>query len=199
MYLSKLSLYSGFPGKMLAKDFGSFYSMHQTLWRAFPQPPGRVMFRAERDHVLVQSDLQPDWKFLDSIPCYADSVQVKNFDLEFVEGQVLLFRLRANPKKNVYDNNGKKQRLGILGEKECLDWLKYKGEIGGFSLLEVMMTRCGAIWKVEKPKKITLAVAQFDGYLKVTDPQLFAQTIQHGLGGGKSFGVGLISVASAEG
>jgi CRISPR system Cascade subunit CasE len=194
MYLSKLCLRPGFPGRQLAYDLSSFYEMHRTIWRSFPQDCKRILFRLEPDHILVQSEDRPDWGFLKKIPGYLTSATIKEFSPQFSEGQALVFRLRANPTKNVVVGE-KQQRLGIMDNEECVEWLKYKGEVGGFSLLSLEITIQPTVWKIYKPKRITIIVAQFDGLLQVTDPVLFAQTVQKGLGKAKSFGVGLLSVA----
>jgi len=46
---------------------------------------------------------------------------------------------------------------------------------------------------------VVLAVAQFDGVLQVTDPSGLLAAVRSGIGHGKAFGLGLISVAPYRG
>jgi CRISPR system Cascade subunit CasE len=194
MYLSKicLCLSGGIPGKRLSEDISSFYEMHRTVLQAFPEPPGRVMFRLEKDHILVQSELRPTWEFLKKD--YAKSVNVKPFSPTFQEGQKLIFRLRANPNKSC-KIGGKNHRLGLTKPTDCMTWLNSKAESGGFEVLDAAITMYPSIWRaMGKKGLITLSITQFDGFLKVKNPELFENTIKNGIGAAKSFGAGLLSV-----
>ena len=56
---------------------------------------------------------------------------------------------------------------------------------------EVVRFRTAAEWEV------TLQSVQFDGTLTVTDAEAFLNALEGGVGSGKGFGLGLMSVARA--
>lgn len=48
------------------------------------------------------------------------------------------------------------------------------------------------------PAPVTLETATFEGLLEVTDPARFAEVLVGGLGGGKAYGCGLVTVAGVD-
>jgi CRISPR system Cascade subunit CasE len=209
--------------------------MHRTLMRAFPNAvaggPGRVFFRVDigrtgEAKLLVQSDRRPDWS---TLPCryLLCEAEWKEFEPEFVRGQPLVFRLRANPtvcRKREGERDGR--RVGLLNEKDQTDWLLRKARAGGFGVSSVVIVPEGfrrsrkcdrrtraAVQRhaggLEEPtarpgfagargREITHFAVRFDGLLTVVDPGVFARTMAEGLGPGKAFGFGLLSVARPQ-
>ncbi|MZP30370.1 type I-E CRISPR-associated protein Cas6/Cse3/CasE [Heliobacterium undosum] len=221
MYLSELKLDSFCPDnrRMLSDS----YAVHRWLMRAFPDQEaggaGRVLYRVETERetvkILVQSECKPDWS-----KCVGDGVFVrgpKSFVLiqqglsVFREGQILRFRLRANP---IVSREGK--RFGRHKENEQIEWLVRKGEQHGFSLVplsngpdwfdpfgedsgtpnyELRVVNRGIVNGKKLKSKISHLAVDFDGLLQVTDPQIFIEAIRLGIGPAKAFGFGLLSVA----
>ena len=181
------------------------YELHRTLIRAFPDEgeggPGRVLFRLDTDRkdnisVLVQSEKEPNWAALDDAGNFLlEQPQYKPFNLAITAGQVLYFRLRANP---TIKREGK--RLGILKEEEQTVWLRRKGEKGGFEVNSLTIIPEGLASdkmtdKAGSPHKLSLLAVRFEGILKVTDVSIFHQTLERGIGSGKGLGFGLLSIA----
>lgn len=137
-------------------------------------------------------------------------------------GQLLSFCLRANPVKRIAkpepgheDLKGK--RIGLLKEEDQIDWLTRKGQqrepgqTGGFeihtrtllgedqsapSLTVHPEGRQFGHKKIEgNSHKMTHLGVRYDGILKITDPDAFRQTLIRGIGPGKAFGFGLLSIA----
>jgi CRISPR system Cascade subunit CasE len=95
----------------------------------------------------------------------------------------------------------------ISGKLEV--WLKSRAEPGGFSVQSVTVQPGYSYFK--KPHRlldgatddepdgaeqgVLLRAVCFDGVLTVTDPVRFTDTLAHGIGPGKAFGFGLLSVA----
>ncbi len=114
------------------------YQTHRSILTAFPMPlppDERVLFRREDQtdppaiRLLVQSLGEPDWRLftddhLDGMLC---PPQVKPYNPQFFVGQVLAFRLLANP---TVKREG--HRLGLFREDDQILWLARKGETGGF-------------------------------------------------------------------
>jgi CRISPR system Cascade subunit CasE len=214
MYLSRLILNP--RNRRLQREVADPYQMHRSLMRAFPdglkEGDERVLFRLEPDArsgaltLLVQSWTLPDWSYLAGPefrgylqPVSEPNPAVKSFDLDLVPGQVLAFRLRANPTVKRRFNEKDHKRVGIYDEEKQIDWLKGKGEQGGFCLLSA---RTGAqedvgskIKRDEETHTLKLAAVQFDGLLQVTDPDRLRETVRAGIGSGKGLGFGLLSLA----
>ena len=213
MYLSRLILNPRIRRVQL--EIAEPYQMHRSLMRAFPddmqEGAERVLFRLEQSArggaltLLVQSWTLPDWSWLAEpracgylLPVGEPNPAVKSFDLHLAPGQVLAFRLRANPTvKRTID--GKKKRVGLYREQEQMDWLARKAEQGGFRLLSVRTGNetivGGRIRRDEATHKLRLLAVRFDGLLQVTDPHRLREAVRRGIGSGKGLGFGLLSLA----
>jgi CRISPR system Cascade subunit CasE len=86
-------------------------------------------------------------------------------------------------------------------EEDQLGWLRRKGEQGGFEVLGVRVQgqekeqgrrrRHGG-----EESSLTLAAVLFDGHLRITDAEkFFHYSLRRGLGPGKAYGLGLLSLA----
>ncbi len=247
IWLSRLILNP--QSRQVRSELAQPYEMHRTLLRAFPKAlvggegirhKCGILFRAEvNDYrngviVYVQSVLKPDWSFLATRsdylvmgvpppnPAWKDvsgahqSVQV---------GQVLSFRLRANPTKRIAKDTRfagalRGKRVGLLREEEQIAWLIRKGRErergvpGGFEILmRDVENRDGGITqlprvsvrpegkqrglKVEagRSHEMRHLAVRFDGLLRITDAAAFRETLTRGIGSAKAFGFGLLSVA----
>jgi CRISPR system Cascade subunit CasE len=187
-----------------------------------------VMFRVESMRtgppvVLVQTQAEPDWSQLPAeyLLRRADS---KPLDLALRAGQRLRFRLRANPTKRVAAKNARLggemvgKRVGLTTEAEQVRWLLRRANAGGFKIpgewvnarhpetggpIQLPNFRVDVVPEGRdsngKPgyEGIFLAV-RFEGVLVVNDPEMFRATVSAGIGSGKAFGFGLLSVARTE-
>lgn len=203
MYLSRVILNPEHPEALRA--VGNPYRLHQLLWQAFPDREdggaGRVLFRLETQQsipapvALVQSEHEPDWRALHPVVARAES---RPYTPAVSAGQILRFRLRANPTKRLpapsHDKDG--QRVQLFKEEEQLAWLKRKAAEAGFRVLECRVS--GVERQVSRkgdgPRVIHQAVT-FDGLLQVTGPDTFTEAVASGIGPAKGFGFGLLSLA----
>ncbi len=204
MYLSLLKLNPRSRKAMV--EAARPYELHRSLMHAFPGKkdggPCRVLFRLDIDHkrgdisVLVQSEKEPDWTALDDSGNFlVEPPRWKIFAPAFARGQVLYFRVRANPtiKRN-------EKRLGILREEEQTAWLERKGKEGGFEIVSLTMVPEGIAHdkmtdRVGSPHNLSLLSVRLEGLLRVTDPHIFRQTLERGIGSAKGLGFGLLSIA----
>lgn len=204
MYLTRLTLD---PRSAQARlDLTNPYDMHRTLVRAFvadeQQKPPRFLWRLEPQlnwHappiVLVQSCIAADWQYLHVLPNYLrGSPETKIFDEKGNLGlhQCYRFRLFANP---TVTRDGK--RYGLLKEADQLAWLVRQGQRHGFELTSVIVTACDMLHTKKQAAGITLLRACYEGGLRVTDPGLLENAVRTGIGPGKAFGCGLLSLAKA--
>ena len=184
------------------------YQMHRTLAKAFgdeadAQQAARCLFRVDETphgwRVLVQSRTPPAWERLTVAPDYhLAPPHQKAFAPSLPLGQTYAFRLRANPtKREAVKPEGRRlgDRVGLYREEERLDWLTRKAAAHGFALCTVTQTseprpKCRA-----KERHAVFSAVRFDGVLRVTDPALLMEALSAGIGAGKGFGFGLLSLS----
>ncbi len=224
MYLSQLILNP--RSRQVRSEIADPYEMHRTVMHAFPaQLAGseRVLFRLEvHPHtgvptLLVQSHGAPDWSFLlapgknyllgeAGLPPDGENPAVKPVDLRLGAGQVLAFRLRANPtvKKDRPDEPERKQgrRVGLVREEDQLAWLRRKIEAAGAVLLSARTCNDARVngklfTGKEEGGRMQFLSVQFDGVVQVQDPPRFLEAVRAGIGNGKGLGFGLLSLARA--
>lgn len=184
---------------------------HGVLWRLEPEAARSTVV------LLVQSRTAPDWTRLRP-GLLAGAAETKEIDgaLGAVRaGARLRFRLVANPTRRVIEtrlgSDGAPRpgrRVPVRTEEELLHWLIRKGAEGGFSVgpdaaaaarsvvvrpLGDATGRRGA----DRDGRITLRGVGFDGVLAVEDAARLRQALESGVGSGKAFGFGLLSIGPA--
>lgn len=174
--------------------------------------------------LLVQSTINPDWSFLprdyaDEIK--QRSVHEQYGSIE--NGMTLMFRLQANPTKRIGKNyqhpdekkreeftrkfrdDKNRRRISMNTDEDRIEWLKRKGEEVGFQLANVKVAPIPNVASVEEGKlnfrkernlpNITFGSVVFEGVLQVTDSDNFRKALEKGIGTGKAYGFGLLSIA----
>jgi len=225
MYLSRLILNP--RSRAVQRNLARLHDLHKTILSAFPvnldKEADRVLFRLDQLrtgelHLLVQSQIVPDWLHLQKdgylLDCDQENPAVKAITLPVQPRQQLAFRLRANPTKRLSAGKGNTgKRIGLYALDDQVKWLERKAADHGFAILSVMPTQQQRVEgripiKTNEPlvnneentdaRKVHDAKffsVQFDGILQVTDPVAFLTAVQAGIGSGKAFGFGLLSLA----
>jgi CRISPR system Cascade subunit CasE len=211
MNLSKLTLNP--QSRQVQAELSNPYEMHRTLFSVLPSElikgNERLLYRLETSHtppylvILFQSHLAPDWSALEQKGYLLRPAQIKTFDPRFQTGQVLAFRLAANPTKRLKSPNegtpGK--RVGLHCPEDQQEWLLRKAGQNGFSILSMQVTSLADQFaykgKNEKRMKVTHHGVRFDGILQVVDSRLLTLALMNGIGSAKGFGFGLLSLARA--
>lgn len=178
--------------------------------------------------VILQTSVEPGWHALELAPrALRCPPQTKLYDPTCVLGQCLAFRLLCQPAVRKSGQfgvkpNGKRDsgpRLACRTDAERLAWLRRKGASGGFAIETVGLAFLD--WRNSKPlqkkggnptetpveakrraygpgEPQRLGAVRFDGILVVTASDTFRRTVATGVGPGKAFGFGLLSIAKAE-
>lgn len=196
IYLSKMTL--DLLDRTNQQLLSDIYRLHRSVMGGFKnyssQELGRVLFRLEPErsgsdvHLLVQSIQEPDWRHL---PSQSVSIESKRVSLNFHQGELLIFRLRANP---VVTRN--KKRFGLIREPDQRRWLERK-DIGVEWLIRSVIDE-GRVLGKKAGGTVEFKSVRYEGYLKVTDPQRLTRACLEGIGPAKGFGFGLLSVAKAQ-
>lgn len=201
LYLTRLRLNA--RSRQVQAELKNPYEMHRTLSKAFGDnvevwQQARCLFRVEPEtrggslDLLVQSRIPPDWERLSTGETYlCERPEIREFAPRLSDGQCLAFRLHANP---TVCRDGKRRALDT--EEQQVAWLARKGGENGFRLLTVR-TRGNTV--VQFPTaagfRTTLYGVTFDGALRITEAERFLSALESGIGSGKAFGFGLLSVA----
>lgn len=203
MYLSKLELNA--RHRDVLRDLSNAHKLHQRIMQAFPDEENRespredwhILFRQEPDSdvVLVQSDLEPDWSKLPEGYLHEHLTKPMNLEVgQFVPGRVYQFRLKANPSKR---DNKTRKTIGLFHRPDQLAWLQRQADRCGFRLQGVDVVPSPNVFgmkgKGSAPIRITTALYQ--GVLEVLEPEPFFAALQQGIGRGRSYGCGLLSIA----
>lgn len=184
------------------------YEIHRALWKLFPDDPGAdrdFLFRVERagqqnSEVLMQSLREP----LGVAAREARVLGSKEYLLSLHQGQRLRFKLLANPVKTINDEGGrmnakdvvKKCRVPLIRDEELQAWLIRK--LTGIATIESseLEKRLPLNFRKSSEKRIgKVQPVCFQGVMSVADPTGLESLVQCGIGPGKAFGCGLLSVA----
>jgi CRISPR system Cascade subunit CasE len=180
-----------------------------------------VLYRVESmdggARILIQSRERPDWSRLPAGYLREPASGPKRIDEQYAQiavGLEFVFRLRANPTRRVSERNTgqgeqwRGKRVDLRRDEDQLAWLRRKGEAAGFSLLVVRanpevgdvraMPGTAVHGKRQGTGRLTFGAVTLEGRLRVTDAARFRQALETGIGSGKAYGFGLLSIAPAS-
>ena len=207
MHLSQLILND--RDRKVRHDLSNIHNLHRSIMQAFPdlepladeekervRANWQILFRLEADSnvLLVQSELEPDWGKLPLT--YLSQQQCKPFQPEmsqFPVERLLRFRLKANPSKRDRET---RKTVGLYYQPDQEAWFGRQASQHGFSVEGLDIIPAANLWgaKAKGQPQIKIHTALFQGVLKVQDPALFVKAIREGIGKGKSYGCGLLSL-----
>ncbi|MFJ9624915.1 type I-E CRISPR-associated protein Cas6/Cse3/CasE [Streptomyces sp. NPDC101181] len=189
--------------------------LHQRMLQMFPdgvEGPARaafgVLFRAEESprgpHILLQSHIEPDPSRL---PDAYGNVDIRSLDAllsNLRKGMVVNYRCVASPVRKPGATSREAYKLPpvvALSGNAAVEWWERQSNAGGLEPLHVtahplaaVRGRQGSRAPVVK-QKIQHARTQFDGTARVLDAELLREKVATGIGRGKAYGCGLLSVA----
>lgn len=189
-------------------DLADPYEMHKTIASRLSR--GRYLWRLDNDNgravVLLQTPDRPSWThLLGKFPEYIVELPVsRELKPDLVVNQKLIFRILCNPTlhlpRSFEEKDGKRKvmqgrYIGVYGQRQQEEWLRNKSGKLGFSVIKVMIQSREEKIRIRK-RTVQLAVASFDGILKVTNPETFVETIRNGIGKSRAMGFGLLSLTS---
>lgn len=183
----------------------------RVLWRLDTEPDGRVLLyvvspdRPDLTHVAEQAG----WPSTER----GTSKPYEPLLDRLSTGQQWAFRLTANPTQYLASpDGGRARRVAHVSVPHQEKWLTERAEGAGFRIGTTALA--GADSSVDVPvltvtrrtthqfarrgteRPVTVAVAQFDGLLEVTDADALRRTLVTGLGPAKAYGCGLLTLAA---
>jgi CRISPR system Cascade subunit CasE len=222
MYLSKLVV--NVASREFRRDHSDIREMHRTVMSAYPHVPGdeparqshAVLWRLDNAYCgfvqYVQSASQPDWSRLPA-DYLTEPPQVRNLQpvIDAVTpGRRFSFRIVANPIRTIPQQRaaGERAQGKKVAQREPekqLEWLIRQGERYGFVIPtgrngkpDVAPSPCQTLIGRKREGErgsITIEPVRFEGHLIVTDAAAFTDALQNGIGRGKAYGCGLVSLA----
>lgn len=220
MFLTLMRLDPQSP--QVQRDLRDPQSLHRTIMKGFPdvidpEQEARAYWgvlhrfeferRSGRVLLYVQSRIDPDWSFLPPEYLANDGMEnpavkpVAQVYERLTAGRILRFRLRANPTRKIDTKSGPNgerrngRRVPLAGLEAQVGWLARKAEEHGFELLQATLAATGASeWVRSHSTGRTFQGVLFEGRLVVREPERFREALSRGIGPGKAFGFGLLSV-----
>jgi CRISPR system Cascade subunit CasE len=198
MYLARIELN---PCVENARILSNPYRTHQTLWEAFEEGERDFLFRSEYTRSASQnwliyliSEREPNFTRLqEKTKMEVLHSAVKPFHPKIKPGARFRFYLRANP---TVKREGKRHPL--YRSEEQHKWLIRKGEQHGFRVLSCEDRNRQNYYSARKGTRLmTHFGLDFFGLLQVKEPEIFQEALKKGLGSGKAFGFGLLSILPA--
>ena len=207
------------------KLLASPQAMHAAVMAGFPDPPkpgtdGRVLWRidhTESHQVLlyIASPTEPDLTHLVEQAGWPTTQRWQTrpygpFLTSLQPGQQWAFRLTANPtrsgrnpRKNT--ENAPTQRFGHVTVAQQRAWILSRSEPNGFRIAsgvdgepDLIIHRRSTETFRRNGSMVTMRIATYDGRLEVTDPDMLRRTLVRGLGHGKAYGCGLLTLAPVQ-
>lgn len=209
------------------KLLGNRQLLHKAVLQAFPpgsiEGAGkRVLWRLDQDglkHTLYMvSPIQPDLTHIAEKAGWVsqawNSISYDAFLDRLLVGQEWGFRLHANPVKQESTPAGSRGKiLPHVTPEQQIQWLSSRSDALGFRVKESSESITGLIVDVSsredlrfarkdprqggRSAQVALRKAQFDGVLKVTDAELLKAALTQGIGRGKAYGCGLLTLRKA--
>ncbi|HOG38602.1 MAG TPA: type I-E CRISPR-associated protein Cas6/Cse3/CasE [bacterium] len=189
--------------KYVIRDLENIQNLHVTISKAFPEIHGEAKFFKENQilfrldiqkdvpFVIVQSKIKPNWDHLNNQYLIKDPEYIENIDQKYnsiKENNVFNFRIRINASKKV--NN---KRVPITKIDELINWFRLRAKNNGFKINTVSLKNEGPVY-IYSRNKITYNSVLFEGILSVIDSIKFIECLKNGIGQGKSYGFGMLSI-----
>lgn len=181
---------------------------------------GRVLWRLDADgpHQLdlwLASPIPPSLEPLVEQAGWTASPNVRTSSYDrllesLAAGQRWVFRLEANPTVSVRgEGRSRGKRIPLVKRDDQLDWLLSRQEKHGFRVsdgthglpnLDLSNRREHRFERSRGARNdvVSLLSVRFDGVLEVTDPEALRRALTQGIGSGKGYGCGMMTLAKAR-
>ena len=201
MYISRVYL----DGKK-HKTVQALYNrgiLHGAIERCFQGERQKSIWRldrtGERIFLILVSMEKPDFTFFcEQFGLNGSQAEVKQYDA-FIstinEGNILRFRLTANPTIKKDNKRIPLNKKKTENQSYCaMDWLIDRMKNNGAEVISAQISKYERHRIAYNGKSIVLAEATYDGCIRVMDQKMFMMALLNGIGHGKAYGCGLLTV-----
>lgn len=218
MYLSRVEI--DLNNRQKIKELTHLGAYHNWVEQSFPDEIAehtrlRHLWRIDRlagkSYLLVLSQEAPDLELLGAYGV-EKTAMTKPYDpfLEQIkEGEIMQFRLTANPVRAISQPGRKQPRMvPHITVEQQRKWLTDRAEGLGFEIVKTVSADSmdsegtenfdivSRDWPILRRGHRTLRLSRvtYEGLLRVNDLDQFKQTLMNGVGREKAFGMGLMTV-----
>lgn len=194
MYISKIYIDVQIPS--VRHDLSSLNFFYNTLKKI--SGGGSPLYRIDNvplnktgyiQPVVLVSEKKPDIADKKIPAGYVNKIESFEYVIPVRDGMVYKYYLKANPSvKMLFINSD------LETEESWQKWIETEGVLNGFEVIDSKVTDDGYVTCAEKNVKFLTVL--FEGALKVTDEKKFRKALNSGLGRGKEYGLGLLSIES---
>ncbi|MFF9480648.1 type I-E CRISPR-associated protein Cas6/Cse3/CasE [Streptomyces sp. NPDC014733] len=201
-------------------DLADGGGLHRTLMRLLPpdlgeqaRATGGLLFRVDENAtgvtILAQTRTPP---LVENIPADYAHTAVKNmtgFLSRLTEGTHVHYRIAANPTTQL-GTLADRQRVQatrklkhlppartVLTGPKADDWWARRATTNGLTLHSILRTNTPSVHVTHKPGRHRHAITVFEGDATITDADTLRTGVLNGIGRGRSYGAGLLSLAPA--
>lgn len=205
MYLSRVELDPARRSTMTA--LAAPQKFHGAVESAFSGERRRRLWRldrlGEKLYLLLLSEEMPDLSGVVEQFGTGAVPESRNYDpllARITPGSRWQFRLAANPTKSCKDAQKPAARGTVAAHcttQYQKQWLLDRAAKHGFALTEDSFTVTRVQWHhfaKHGTRPVSLLAVTYEGVLQVTDPEAFRNLLCQGMGRGKAYGLGLLTV-----
>lgn len=207
MYLTRMELDT--DKRSTRRLLSSRSKIHGMVESAFAGSRERRLWRLDslggRLYILVLSEEKPN---LEAAVCEYGNPKEGFLTREYepllariTEQSQWRFRLVANPTQSI--SRASTGKRGVIkaceGVEEQGNWLRKRAERNGFMLEEGNFRVVGNDWRIfhkqeGRDKPVSLREVSYEGVLTVTDVEKFKELLCRGMGRGRAYGMGLLTI-----
>ncbi len=203
MYLSRVAIDTKKYESMRA--LYNVEKLHGMIERTFSGERQRNLWRLDRmagvDYLLLLSPVPPQTNALPEQIGYKEgSWETKNYErflTKITDGSEWHFRLTANPTlAEIVEGKKRGKVRAITIAPRQREWLKRQAGKQGFVLEDSKFDVVQSEWRTFKKngKEIQILAVTFEGYLTVSNAEMFRKALVTGIGREKAYGMGLLTV-----
>lgn len=164
MYLTKIN-----------KVFGTTMDIHNMVYKTDPGP--RPLFDVRGTRVTLLSRQKPNLTGLDATSVVAT-----------ITGNEFLFMIQVHPSKRDH-KTGK-----VISRNDVEPWFRAKAAKGGFEIMAMSVEAIDPVEAMQKGKPFRITAHRIMGMLRITNGDLFMQTLRNGIGRMRTYGFGLLNI-----
>ncbi|MCD0452557.1 type I-E CRISPR-associated protein Cas6/Cse3/CasE [Actinocorallia sp. API 0066] len=209
LWITQLSLNPG--SRDVIRDLGDTVRLHQRVMTLFPSGLGQqarhdagVLFRIEETRsgvaVLVQSVLEPTAGALPDTYGTVRSKALTPLIDALVPGRRVRYRIIANATRKLGVNTtaGKPKEVVPLHGADADAWWQRQAESSGLVLHTLESVSLDQASGTRRDRnRVVHARTRFDGLATISDATALTTRLRAGIGRGKSYGCGLLTLAPA--
>lgn len=205
VWLARLALNT--RHRAVRADLADAVAMHQRVMSLFPDDLGdtarqaaAILFRLDDNRdgpcLLVQAGLPPSPDRLPAGYGTWDTRHLQPLLDTLSAGMPVRYRLAGNPTKRAArdSEHHKTGQMVVLTGTAADAWWARRAATAGLTLLSAT-AHAQPTATSRRPQRIRHAITQFDGVAVITDPDATRRAVRTGIGKGKPYGCGLLSLA----